>query len=123
MPIPKHVEDLGFHPSMPIPALSMTKGQKNVKSLGRPWIKTCSQLGVSGNLWPPSVILKCLLIILNPSKHNLTKHALVFQEAAQNNKEHRLLPCGLGLYHFKVDPQVISYNFCGEGRDQSVVLT
>lgn len=70
-------------------------------------MESCSQLGVSGNLWLSSVILKCPLITLNPYKHNLTKHSLASQKAAQNNKEHRLLPCGLGLYDFRVDPQLL----------------
>lgn len=75
----------------------------------------CTQLGVSGNLWPSSVILKCPLITLNPYKHNLIKHSLTSQKAAQNNKEHWFLPCGLGLYDFRVDRQVISYNFVEKG--------
>lgn len=74
-------------------------------------MESCTQLGVSGNLWPSSVILKCPLITLNLYKHNLIKHSLTSQKAAQNNKEHWFLPCGLGLYDFRVDRQVISYNF------------
>lgn len=67
---------------------------------------------------PPAWSLrKCPLITL-VTNTALIKHSLAFQKASQNNKEHWFLPCGLGLYDFRVDSQVISYNIFGEGGDE-----